>query len=335
MVKSCCQPVMTILVGCVLTACQPTPSTQEIDNLAEIQKPEPSHPSEVKPQTSHHLHIASVPNLEIALPIIVNQFQQTYPNINVTYSFANAEHIYHEVQENDRRYDIVLSDNQSMPYQLFQEHQLQYHTINQHDHDEKDNDDDDDTDEKDETQAHTEPVLFTYARGQLVIYSEKYNMSIDPTVIFDENLLENKPFSVAVGNMENLSYGIATKAWLINQNLYPNIADHLIELDNFSDMIDMVYQKQADFSITSLAQVLNDSKQLTIKNLSNKTSTYTVLPKNSYPAILQDGIILQPSDASEQFVDYLQSSKAQEILNEAGFLPICNKSSLLPACKNS
>lgn len=313
-----------------LTACQPTPTSEEIDKLSQITKTENIASNVV--QTDYHLHIASVPNLQVALPIIVNHFQESYPNIKVTYSFAPAQNIYDEVHAHKQRYDIVLADSQSMPYQIFQENQPNIDDDKDDDKPETDNelDDDIDDDEKINTQKP-----FTYARGQLVIYSEKFDMNINPTVIFDENMLENKPFSVAVGDMENQSYGIATKAWLINQNLYPKIEDHLIQLDNFSDMIQMVYEKQADFSIASLSQVLNDTKQLTIKNVSSKTSTYAILPKNSYPAILQDGIVLQPSFASDQFVSYLQSAKSQDILNEAGFLPICNKTSILPACKGS
>lgn len=326
--------MMIVLSGC-LTACQPTPEADyETENLSPITSSQ-AVPVASVPQIDYHLHIASVPNLQVALPIIINHFQQNYPNIRVTYSFADAENIYKEVHGYKNRYDIVLADSQAMPYQLFQETHADKH------HDTDDEEPDDDKDEEHDDDDHDDKAEkpyqrlkpFTYARGQLVIYSEKYDMNVNPTVIFDENMLENKPFSVAVADMDSASYGMATKEWLINQNLYPRIEDHLLELDNFSDMIQMVYKRQADFSIASLAQVLNDSKQLTIKNVAKNTSAYVILPKNSYPAILQDGIVLQPSYASEQFVDYLQSAKSQEILNEAGFLPICTKTSLLPACK--
>lgn len=329
MAKSWYYAGILIMLSGLLTACQPTPDMEEIDSISQITNP-PSAPASSSMQIDYHLHIASVPNLAVALPIIVNQFQQSYPNIRVTYSFASSDNIYKEVHEYKNRYDVVLADGQAMPYQLYQENYTETVQNITDDHDERDEDKDDD-EQEDKPYQRLKP--FTYARGQLVIYSEKYDMNVNPTIIFDENMLENKPFSVVVADMEESSYGVATKEWLINQNLYPKIEDHLLELDNFSEMIKMVYKRQADFSIASLAQVLNDSKQLTIKNMANNTSAYVILPKNSYPAILQDGIVLQPSQASEQFINYLQSAKSQEILNEAGFLPICTKTSLLPACK--
>lgn len=306
-----CSGLLMVLSG-FITACQPVTKPEDSATTAQGENYHAISPATKPVPLNYHLHIAAVPNLSGALPIIANHFQQAYPNIRVTYSFAAAENIYKEVVANRQRYDIVLSDNQGLPYKLSQSSGYV---------------------KKNDNTPYQRLQPFTYAQGQLVIYSKKYDMNISPVVIFDENLLENKPFSIAVAKLDDSAYGMATKEWLMNQNLYPKIEDNLIELDNFSDIIALSHEGEADFSIANLAQVLNQTKQLTVENVSNNTSSYVILPKNSYPAILQDGVTLRTSDASDQFVAYLQSSKSQEILSEAGFLPICTKVSLLPACK--
>ena len=295
-----------LLLGMVaLTACQP--ATKPKDNAHKDTTSTPKPLAQLSQNLTqnlpkYHLHIAAAPNVKFALPIIASEFKEDNPNIDITYSFAPSRVILNDVKDYRQRYDIVLADNQVVPFEIATK------ILNQ------------------------ASKTFTYTQGELVVYSKKYDMTSSPTATFDGLLMDNQPFSVVVGDMENLSYGIATKEWLINQNLYPRIEQNLIVIDNFLQSVEMVNANQADFAIVSLGQVLNDSRELTVKSASQQHS-YAVLPKNSYPAIYQDGIVLKQSDASQKFVDYLQSTKAQEILNDAGFLPICQPTSLLPACK--
>ncbi|ELA08595.1 molybdenum ABC transporter periplasmic molybdate-binding protein [Moraxella macacae 0408225] len=310
-----------LIGGAWLTACQPNPIAPEKHKPS----PKPKTLESTPPKPSHHLHLAVTPNLKLALPVIVNEFQKTNPDVNITYKFDNTVSIFSEIQQNTDRYDIFLAGNQKYPYELsVMGDATEINTT--------------ETDVVETDVAKNEKPLkkygepFTYTRGRLVVYSKKFDMNNSPTMIFDDLVLKNQPFGIAVGNMENLAYGMATKEWLINQNLYQSVEPHLIEVDNFEETLHMVDKGNADFGIASLGQVLDGSHALSLKNVQQQHS-YAILPEYSYPAIYQDGIVLRLSEPSLRFVDYLQSAKAQDILSDAGFLPICQTSNLLPACK--
>lgn len=304
--KMCCG----LLGGALLTACQPNPIAPEENQSTPKSQPQVATQL-APPKPSYHLHLAVTPNLKLALPVIVNEFHKTNPDVNITYKFDTTVNIFNEIGQNTDRYDIFLAGNQKYPYKLSAQTTQ--------------------ADGKPSERKYGQP--FTYTRGQLVVYSKKYDMNSNPTVMFDDLVLENKPFSIAVGNMETLAYGMATKEWLINQNLYQNVEPYLIEVDNFEETLGMVDSDNADFGIASLGQVLDGTHALNLKTVQSQPS-YAILAQNSYPAIYQDGIILRPSEPSQRFVDYLQSAKAQDILSDVGFLPICQTSNLLPACKN-
>ena len=158
-------------------------------------------------------------------------------------------------------------------------------------------------------------------------------MDISPTTTLDQLMLDNKPFSLAIANPENLAYGVAAEAWLVNQNLYNNIKPKIIYTNTLDETFALTDSGKADFGFVSLSQVLNKPNNIALQNVNTLSNNYLILPKNSYPPILQDGIILNQPDTSQIFVDYLKSAKAQDVLTDAGFLPICTSTTILPACK--
>mgnify|MGYP001760146869 FL=1 len=174
---------------------------------------------------------------------------------------------------------------------------------------------------------------FTYTRGQLVLYSHKYPMDISPTTTLDQLMLDNKPFSLAIANPKSLAYGVAAEAWLVNQNLYNNIQSKIVYTNTLDETFALTDSGKADFGFVSLSQVLNKPNNIALQNVDTLSNNYLILPKDSYPPILQDGIILNHPETSQIFVDYLKSAKAQDVLTDAGFLPICTSTTILPACK--
>ena len=260
-------------------------------------------PAASSPKATEILHIAAFSNLRMVLPILVSDFNHNYPNIKIQITFEPNAALYDTVNANPQSFDIYLAGNQSYPKQMLA------------------------------SVKGVKSSPFTYTRGQLVLYSHKYPMDISPTTTLDQLMLDNKPFSLAIANPENLAYGVAAEAWLVNQNLYNNIKPKIIYTNTLDETFALTESGKADFGFVSLSQVLNKPNNIALQNVNTLSNNYLILPKNSYPPILQDGIILNHPNTSQIFVDYLKSVKAQDVLTDAGFLPICTSTTILPACK--
>ena len=255
------------------------------------------------PKATETLSIAAFSNLRMVLPILVSDFNHNYPNIKIQITFAPNAALYDTVNANPQSFDIYLAGNQSYPKQMLA------------------------------SIKGAKAAPFTYTRGQLVLYSHKYPMDISPTTTLDQLMLDNKPFSLAIANPKSLAYGVAAEAWLVNQNLYNNIKPKIVYTNTLDETFALTDSGKADFGFVSLSQVLNKPNHNALQNVDTLSNNYLILPKDSYLPILQDGIILNHPNTSQIFVDYLKSAKAQDVLTDAGFLPICTSTTILPACK--
>ena len=255
------------------------------------------------PQAIENLRIAAFSNLRMVLPILVSDFNHNYPNIKIQITFEPNAALYDMINANPQSFDIYLAGNQTYPKQMLA------------------------------SVKGVKSAPFTYTRGQLVLYSHKYPMDISPTTTLDQLMLDNKSFSLAIANPKSLAYGMAAEAWLVNQNLYNNIKPKIVYTNTLDETFALTDSGKADFGFVSLSQVLNKPNNLALQNVDTLSNNYLILPKDSYPPILQDGIILNHPETSQIFVDYLKSAKAQDVLTDAGFLPICTSTTILPACK--
>ena len=307
--SSICLNIMLFIVIFFIAGCNSSNSNQNSTTSNNQSAKEPTKaisknaPAASSPKAIENLHIAAFSNLRMVLPILVSDFNHNYPNIKIQITFEPNAALYDTVNANPQSFDIYLAGNQSYPKQMLA------------------------------SVKGVKSAPFTYTRGQLVLYSHKYPMDISPTTTLDQLMLDNKPFSLAIANPENLAYGVAAEAWLVNQNLYNNIKPKIIYTSTLDETFALTESGKADFGFVSLSQVLNKPNNIALQNVNTLSNNYLILPKNSYPPILQDGIILNQPDTSQIFVDYLKSAKAQDVLTDAGFLPICTSTTILPACK--
>ena len=306
---SICLNIMLFIVIVFIAGCNSsnsnqnstTPNNQSTKETTKaISKNATDAPS---PKAIENLHIAAFSNLRMVLPILVSDFNHNYPNIKIQITFEPNAALYDTVNANPQSFDIYLAGNQTYPKQMLA------------------------------SVKGVKSAPFTYTRGQLVLYSHKYPMDISPTTTLDQLMLDNKPFSLAIANPKSLAYGVAAEAWLVNQNLYNNIKPKIVYTNTLDETFSLTDSGKADFGFVSLSQVLNKPNDNALQNVNTLSNNYLILPKDSYPPILQDGIILNHPETSQIFVDYLKSAKAQDVLTDAGFLPICTATTILPACK--
>ena len=306
---SICFNTMLCIVTAFIAGCNSSNSNQNSTTSNNQSAKEPAKaisknaPAASSPKATEILHIAAFSNLRMVLPILVSDFNHNYPNIKIQITFEPNAALYDTVNANPQSFDIYLAGNQTYPKQMLA------------------------------SVKGVKSAPFTYTRGQLVLYSHKYPMDISPTTTLDQLMLDNKSFSLAIANPKSLAYGVAAEAWLVNQNLYNNIKPKIVYTNTLDETFALTDSGKADFGFVSLSQVLNKPNDNALQNVNTLTNNYLILPKDSYPPILQDGIILNHPETSQIFVDYLKSAKAQDVLTDAGFLPICTSTTILPACK--
>ena len=304
-----CFNIMLCIVTAFIAGCNSSNSNQNSTTSNNQSAKEPTKaisnnaPVASSPKAIENIHIAAFSNLRMVLPILVSDFNHNYPNIKIQITFEPNAALYDTVNANPQSFDIYLAGNQTYPKQMLA------------------------------SVKGAKAVPFTYTRGQLVLYSHKYPMDISPTTTLDQLMLDNKSFSLAIANPKSLAYGMAAEAWLVNQNLYNNIKPKIVYTNTLDETFALTDSGKADFGFVSLSQVLNKPNNLALQNVDTLSNNYLILPKDSYPPILQDGIILNHPETSQIFVDYLKSAKAQDVLTDAGFLPICTSTTILPACK--
>ena len=304
-----CFNTMLCIITAFIAGCNSSNSNQNSTTSNNQSAKEPAKaisknaPAASSPKAIENLRIAAFSNLRMVLPILVSDFNHNYPNIKIQITFEPNAALYDTVNANPQDFDIYLSGNQTYPKQMLA------------------------------SVKGVKSAPFTYTRGQLVLYSHKYPMDISPTTTLDQLMLDNKPFSLAIANPKSLAYGMAAEAWLVNQNLYNNIKSKIVYTNTLDETFALTDSGKADFGFVSLSQVLNKPNDNALQNVKTLTNNYLILPKDSYPPILQDGIILNHPETSQIFVDYLKSAKAQDVLTDAGFLPICTSTTILPACK--
>lgn len=307
--------MLSMLAGCQRTDTQQPKSTHTeqtpiVNPLSTTSTANPVVASTPKPTVN--LTIAAASSLKFVLPILMNDFNRTHPTIHMTAYYDSAVNLYETMGSKTQDFDIFLSSNQALPKLMYEES-----TNNR------------------ALRKYGKP--FTYARGQLVLYSNQHPLAATPTGTLDDFILEQPTIKLVIANPQVSPYGTAAENWLLTQNLASKVEHNISYQPSVDDAFDAVSKQQADFGFVALSQVINTQPSTNTQTLSQTIATqqfnYAILPKDSYPPIFQDGIVLKSSEASEQFVEYLLTAKAQDVLTDAGYLPVCVSSNLLPACK--
>lgn len=305
-------------LGCCMTlvgvlGCQPaTPRTQDT-RASQVSpttvSPKAIQPTVTEPKPVTTLTIAAATNLKSVLPVLAADFTQNHPEIRLHIHYEASVDLYDKIVGNKQKFDIYLAGNQVFPKLIYQ----QGHTA------------------KAAQSAYSKP--FTYTRGQLILLSTKHPLEATPTSTLDNFILDhNGQITLAIANPQVATYGSAAESWLINQNLYQSLESNLVYQKSIEDVFNATDNGKVDFGLTALSQALAKPNTNQLSTI-NQDINYAILPKDSYPPILQDGVVMNQSAASDQFIDYLLTTRAQDVFSDAGYLPICTKSNLLPGCK--
>lgn len=291
----------------VLASCSGANNTTKADTVSD------TNTNNSKAESAQVLRIAAAANLAGVLPAVIEAYQaevahgkggqskdpqntdNSKPKIEVTY--ASSGKLFAQINSG-APYDLFLSADQAFPGKYAQQ------------------------------QANTKSTAqapFTYARGQLALYSRNRDLSSIKTLdkaslqqlFITQPNASNNTVKITLANPELAPYGASAKAFLQQQGIYAELNDskRLIQAENISQAFQYAHTATTDYGFVALSQLISAKVE---------PSKYLVLQPESYPAILQDGVVVSDHPKATDFSQYLQSESAQKLFADAGYLPIAN-----------
>ena len=277
--------IITITSACLalmLTACSKEQTTQPIQSDADNTT-----------EQNQTLRIAAAANLSDVLPEIIAGYKtdKNLPAQEIEVTYASSGKLYAQIISG-APYDIFLSANQEFPAKLAKE--------------KLDN-------AKSADKITYQP--FTYTQGQLALYSTTKSLQgLNPTAL-NELLMNESDSKITIANPELAPYGQSAQAYLQAQNIFDTLTEQnrIIQAENIGQAFQYAHTGNVDYGFVAQSQLT------AIK--ATPEQFYTLAPK-SYPAILQDGIVLSDATAATDFSNYLRAPAGQQYFSKAGYLVV-------------
>lgn len=274
--------ITSVCLALVLTACSKEQTTQPIQADTDNTT-----------KQSQTLRIAAAANLSDVLPEIIAGYKtdKNLPAQEIEVSYASSGKLYAQITSG-APYDIFLSANQEFPAKLAKEKL-------------------DNANSADE--ATHQP--FTYTQGQLALYSVNNSLDGLNAASLNALLMNESDSKITIANPELAPYGKSAQAYLQAQNIFDTLTEQnrIIQAENIGQAFQYAHTGNVDYGFVAQSQLT------AIK--ATPEQFYTLAPE-SYPAILQDGIVLNNNTAATDFSNYLRSPAGQQYFSKAGYLAV-------------
>ena len=239
-------------------------------------------------ESSQILRIAAAANLSDVLPEVIEGYKtdKGLPNQEIEVTFASSGKLYSQIISG-APYDIFLAANQDFPAQLLNE----------------------------VFKGDANHTPFTYTQGQLSIYSTTKAVGVFDQNTLTELLNSNNKGKITIANPELAPYGASAKSYLQTQNLYDALIaqNRLIQAENIGQAFQYAHTGSVDYGFVAHSQVIA---------MKAVPEHFYLLPPTSYPAILQDGILITNEANAADFTAYLRSPTGQAYFSRAGYLAV-------------
>ena len=239
-------------------------------------------------EQAHTLRIAAAANLSDVLSAIVEGYKtdKGLPNQDIDITFASSGKLYAQITAG-APYDIFLSANQEFPAKLA----------------------------VDSSQAEMSHQPFTYAQGQLALYSVTRSLAALKPAALTELLMSDASSKITIASPELAPYGASAKSYLQSQGVYEALEQQkrLIQAENIGQAFQYAHTGSVDYGFVAQSQ---------ITAIKATPEQFVTLAPESYPAILQDGIVTSDVSTATDFTDYLRSPAGQQYFSQAGYLTL-------------
>ncbi len=148
---------------------------------------------------------------------------------------------------------------------------------------------------------------FTYAIGQLVLWSADANM------IRDDAILDSGAFRhLAMANPKLAPYGLAAREFLQATGRAKRLKPRLIFAENISQTYQFVASGNAELGFVAWSQLKRPGHKI--------SGSWWRIPKNSYAPIKQQALLLNNNPAARGFLRFVQSDQGRAIIQSFGYL---------------
>ena len=240
-------------------------------------------PPSAESSDSGMIYIAAAADLQFALPMIIDLFQQDHPEIKVRTTFGSSGNMRTQIAQ-QAPYDLFLSADIRYPELLI---------------------------ESGHAKADS---LFTYALGQLVIWVPN-NSPLNLENMSLKDLTDPRVRRIAIANPRHAPYGQAAVAALRHAGIHDEVADRLVYGENIAQAAQFVESGSADVGIIALA--------LAIAPQMLERGRYRVIPPGYFPALNQGGAVMSHArnpEGAMLFRDFLLGPVGKDILTQFGLL---------------
>ena len=154
---------------------------------------------------------------------------------------------------------------------------------------------------------------YQYAEGRLVLWVPA-DSPLDLQRLGMNAVLDPSVKKIAIANPQHAPYGRAAVAALKHAGVYDRIADRLVQGENVAQAAQFVESGNAQAGFVALAHVL-------APGMGGK-GKYWEVPADFYPALAQGVVVLSHSQHKKeaaQFLEYIKTKEAAEVLRKYGF----------------
>lgn len=221
--------------------------------------------------------IAAASNLQFVIEELVEEFsKQTGTECEIVLSSSGK--LTAQIMEG-APFDLFLSADMKYPTELFKE-------------------------------GYTLSEPYTYAYGNLVLWTVKENL------VLDLELLESEDLDfVALGNPKTAPYGVAAMKVINGLGLQDQLRERLVYGESIGQTNQFIISGAADLGFTSKSVVLSDKMK--------DTGTWIEIDQSLYDPISQGMVLLkvrgQFREHAIKFKDFLLSDEGKVILHKFGY----------------
>lgn len=151
---------------------------------------------------------------------------------------------------------------------------------------------------------------FTYAIGSLVLYSAKEGLVDDKGAILKKGSFDR----LAIPNPKAAVYGAAAIQVMNGQGVSSSLEPKIVLGENITQTYQFVATGNADLGFVALSQIYKDGVYA--------KGSFWLVPKDLYPSLKQDAILLkrgEQNEAAQALLAYLHSKPAKETIRSFGY----------------
>lgn len=230
---------------------------------------------------SREIVVAAAADLSVALQVISDRYEKG-TGVKVKLSFGASGALTQQIQ-NGAPFDVFFSADMDYPRQLIAAGLADAASLHQY--------------------AVGKLVLWVPAESALDVERKGMSVLLDPSVK-----------KIAIANPQHAPYGRAAVAALRHAGMYDQIQDRLVLGENVAQAAQFAESGNAQAGFVALAHAISPAMQ--------GKGKYWVVPADYYPPLTQGVVVLthsQHKKEAQEFVDYVKSKDATELLRKYGF----------------